>query len=76
MTKFKTYGALIIGSIYLYDFIITLLSEKGTEYYDVIGFGVSKISYLAYLLAISITFLTYGIKRQFQDNEVNEPPIS
>ncbi|NBC25715.1 MAG: hypothetical protein GVY08_02565 [Bacteroidetes bacterium] len=76
MNKFKTYGSLIIGAIFLYDFIITLSSDSGGEHYDVIGFEVSKITYLTYLLAISFSCLTYGIERQFQESDVHDPPIS
>ena len=74
MKHIKKYGALIIGAIFLYDFIITFRSGSVDEY-EVIGMGVSKITYLAYLMAVAISFLAYGFGHQTQ-NTKDEKKIS
>ncbi|WP_340102724.1 hypothetical protein [Rhodohalobacter sp. 8-1] len=66
MKRIKTFGALIIGAIFMYDFIITFTSNS-IEQYEVIGMDVSKTTYLAYLLAITISFLSYGFTKQFEN---------
>lgn len=72
MKYLKKYGALILGAIFLFDFIHTLNSISG-ELYEVIGLEVSKTTYLAYLLAIAVSFLTYGytIKSEKEDDADN-----
>lgn len=75
MKKIKKFGALIIGAIYLYDFIITFLSNS-PEQYDVIGLEVSKFTYLAYLLAIAVSLLTYGFTMQVETSSSDKQPIS
>lgn len=75
MKQIKTYGALIIGAIFLYDFIITF-SSGSVEQYDVIGLEVSKITYLAYLLAIAVSFLTYGFTKQTEKSDSATQPVS
>ncbi len=75
MKQIKTYGALIIGAIFLYDFIITF-SSGSVEQYDVIGLEVSKITYLAYLLSIAVSFLTYGFTKLNEKSDSENQPVS
>lgn len=75
MDKFKNIAALVIGSIFLYDFIITLFS-KSDQVYDVIGLEVSRITYLAYLLAISVSFLSYGFTKQSEKKDSVNQTVS
>lgn len=75
MKKVKRFGSLIIGAIFLYDFIITL-SSNNVEQYEVIGLEVSKTPYLAYLLAIAVSFLIYGFTRQNEKSDSENQPIS
>lgn len=75
MKKIKAYGALIIGAMFLSDFMITFLSNSPKQY-DVIGLEVSKITYLAYLLAIAVSLLTYGFTKQVEMSNSEKQPIS
>lgn len=68
MKDIKRFGALIIGAIFFYDFLITFASNSA-EQYEVIGMEVTKITYLAYLLAVAVSFLSYGFTTQIQ-NEI------
>jgi len=56
-----------MGAIFLYDFTLTFTSDC-TGQFDVIGMEVSKTTYLAYLLAVAISLLSYGFRKQL-DNE-------
>ncbi|HKL14959.1 MAG TPA: hypothetical protein VJ915_04955 [Balneolaceae bacterium] len=67
MKQIKRYAALIMGAIFLYDFTLTFTSDC-TGQFDVIGMEVSKTTYLAYLLAVAISLLSYGFRKQL-DNE-------
>lgn len=71
MKYIKTYGALIIGAIYLFDFIHTFRSISN-EPFNVIGLEVSKTTYLAYLLAISVTFLAYGFTEKYKNDDADK----
>ena len=77
MKQIKRYAALILGAIFLYDFIITFKTDI-TGQFDVIGMEVSKTTYLAYLLAVAISFLSYGFRKQVDDRDEhkNESIIS
>lgn len=75
MKTIKKFGALVIGAIYLYDFIIIFLSNNA-HHYDVIGLEVSKITYLAYLLAISVSFLTYGFTKHIEAGNTEKQTVS
>jgi hypothetical protein len=68
MRQIKIYGSLILGAIFLYDFIIAFSSDCA-EQFDVIGMEISKTTYLAYLLAVAISFLSYGFRKQFKDED-------
>jgi len=70
MKQFKRYGALIIGAIFLYDFTITFTSDCNGQF-DVIGMEVSRTTYLAYLLAVAISFLSYGFTKRPSDENVS-----
>lgn len=67
MEKFKKYGSFILGLIFIYDFLHTL-SSNTVETYDVVGLEVSKITYLGYLLAIAVSFISYGLTKHFEKN--------
>lgn len=75
MDKVKKAAALMFGTIYLYDFIDTL-STDSSQVFDVIGFEVSKITYLAFLLAVCVSFLTYGFTKQMEKRDSENQPVS
>ena len=74
MDTLKKVAALIIGLLFLYDFIMTL-SSNGDQAFHVIGFEVSKLTYLAYLLATSISFLTYVLTKQMEQAKFKNQQI-
>lgn len=75
MKKFKGYGALILGAIFLYDFAMTFVSNTVGQY-DVIGFHVSKFTYLAYLLAVAVSFLSYALTNLYRHESAENPDIA
>lgn len=75
MKSIKKFGSLIIGAIFLYDFVLTFLSNNA-EQYDVIGLEVSKLTYLAYLMAIAVSFLTYGYMINIENKDPENQTVS
>ena len=75
MKQIKSYGAFILGAIFLYDFIITFSSD-GAEPFDVIGMEVSKTTYLAYLVAVAISFISYGFRKQLEERDEDKAILS
>lgn len=67
MKRIKTIFFLIIGGIYFIQFVEGL-SADSDELYELLGYEISKATYLAYTLITALSAIIYGYSSNVDDD--------